>query len=246
MSRFAVIFDMDGVIFDTERLALQLWTAAAEECGIPEVVEQYHRFIGVTVVRTREILRELYGPDFSVADFEAAIRRHFERRYAREGLPVKPGAEEILRFLRQAGIPTALASSTLTATVTRELRDAGFLEYFTVVVGGDQATRSKPNPDIFLRAAELLGMEPASCWVIEDSFNGIRAAHAAGMHPLMVPDLLQPTEEIRNLAERVFPSLREAQAFLSTGDGSLCSQRTQRTVPCALGAPAFSRQLLGG
>ena len=215
MGRFAVLFDMDGVIFDTEKLALQLWTVAAEECGVPDLVDHFYRFIGVTVARTREILQELYGPDFSIPDFEASIRRHFELRYAREGLPVKSGALEILRFLHQAEVPTALASSTLTATVTRELRDAGFLDYFRAVVGGDQVSRSKPNPDIFLRAAELLNIDPASCWVIEDSFNGIRAAHAAGMHPIMVPDLLQPTEEIRSLAEEVFPSLLQVQAFFA-------------------------------
>ena len=109
----------------------------------------------------------------------------------------------------------ALASSTRTELVRRELKDAGFIKYFSVIIGGDMVSHSKPHPEIFLKAAEVLGAAPGDCYVIEDSFNGIRAAAAAGMHPLMVPDMIQPTEEILALTEMVFPSLNEVTAYLS-------------------------------
>ena len=141
------------------------------------------------------------------------MRRLYYDHYEREGLPLKSGARELLSALNGSGTPLALASSTRTETVRRELRDAGLLDFFDVVIGGDQVTRSKPHPEIFLRAAAELGTAPEECCVIEDSFNGIRAAAAAGMHPLMVPDMLQPDEEILALAERVFPSLHEVRNF---------------------------------
>ena len=211
----AVIFDMDGVIFDTEHLAMRLWVQAAEELGIPGIAAFYPTVIGTTSVRTAELLYERYGPAFPKEAFDRRIRELYFEHYDREGLPVKPGVEELLSSLAARAVPMALASSTRTDTVRRELEDAGFLRYFDVVIGGDMVSHSKPHPEIFLKAAAALGTLPADCYVIEDSFNGIRAAAAAGMHPLMVPDMLQPDEEILHLAEGVFPSLGDAAAYLT-------------------------------
>ena len=210
----AVIFDMDGVIFDTEHLAMNLWIQAADELGIPGIAEIYPSVIGTTTVRTHEILAEYYGVSFPREEFDRRIRELYHEHYDREGLPVKPGVPELLASLAANHVPLALASSTHSDLVRRELRDAGFLDYFDVVIGGDMVTHSKPHPEIFLRAAAALHAAPENCYVIEDSFNGIRAAAAAGAHPLMVPDLLQPTEEIRALTEQVFPSLYELLSFL--------------------------------
>ena len=210
----AVIFDMDGVIFDTEHLAMSLWVQAADELGIPGIAEVYPSVIGTTTIRTHEILAEHYGSSFPREEFDRRVRELYHEHYDREGLPVKPGVPELLSSLTANHIPLALASSTHSDLVRRELRDAGFLDYFDVVIGGDMVTHSKPHPEIFLRAAEALHAAPENCYVIEDSFNGIRAAAAAGAHPLMVPDLLQPTEEIRALTEQVFPSLYELLSFL--------------------------------
>ena len=211
----AVIFDMDGVIFDTEHLAMSLWIQAADELGIPGIAELYPSVIGTTMARTHEILAEHYGVSFPREEFDRRVRDLYHEHYDREGLPVKPGVPELLCSLAANHVPLALASSTHSDLVRRELRDAGFLDYFDVVIGGDMVTHSKPHPEIFLRAANALNAAPEDCYVIEDSFNGIRAAAAAGTHPLMVPDMLQPTEEIRSLAEHVFPSLYEVLFFLS-------------------------------
>ena len=214
LSLQAVIFDMDGVIFDTEHLAMRLWIQAADELGISGIAEVYPSVIGTNTTRTHEILAERYDASFPWEDFDSRIRTLYHEHYEREGLPVKPGVPELLSSLAANHVPLALASSTHSDLVRRELRDAGFLDYFDVVIGGDMVTHSKPHPEIFLRAAEALHAAPENCYVIEDSFNGIRAAAAAGAHPLMVPDLLQPTEEIRVLSEQVFPSLYELRSFL--------------------------------
>ena len=129
---------------------------------------------------------------------------------------MKPGVNELLEFLSENGIKTALASSTKTETVKNQLRDAGILKYFTVVVGGDMVSHSKPNPEIFLQAADKLGVDPAKTYIIEDSFNGIKAAYAAGAKPLMVPDMIEPDEEIEKLCHKIFVNLHEVRDFFAS------------------------------
>ena len=145
------------------------------------------------------------------------FRLHQHSRFIRcdKGrLPLKPGAREILAALKEAGIPLALASSTRLLTVRRELDEAGLLPFFDAVIGGDSVTRSKPDPEIFLTAASRLGAAPEDCWVIEDSFNGIRAAYAGGLHPVMVPDLLPPDAEMEEKAELIVKDLFDAWDYL--------------------------------
>ena len=213
-SDFAVIFDMDGVIFDTETIALKCWILAAETLSLPDIRPVFPLCIGANIRRTEEILMEHFGPDFPYVAFAKQSRANYIAHYETEGLPVKTGTREILAFLQEAGVPMAIASSTVSSVVRQELEDAELIAFFQAVLGGDMAARSKPAPDIFLAAAQALSCPPERCFVVEDSFNGIRAAHNAGMHPLMVPDMLQPTEEIRALAEHVFPSLFEVKDFL--------------------------------
>ena len=209
----AVLLDMDGVIFDSERAVLAVWKEIAAQFGLAGIEEVFVRCVGVNKTRTREIFSEAY-PELDFTAFDERVRARFLSRYDRGRLPVKPGAREILFALRNKGIPLALASSTRQITVERELREAGLLEFFTVIVGGDTVKRSKPDPEIFLTAASLLGAAPADCWVIEDSYNGIRAAAAGGFHPLMVPDMLPPDAEMRKKAEVIVKNLFEAEAFL--------------------------------
>ncbi len=209
----AVIFDMDGVIFDSERAYIECDKIVAEKYGLPNMEEVAYRCIGTTIERTKQILKEYYGEDVPVeALFEEATLL-FREKYKETGIPVKDGVRELLSWLKENRIPTALASSTLTKVVKQELTVVGLIDYFDVIIGGDMVTRSKPAPDIFLKAIETLGKTPEDCMIIEDSFNGIRAAHAAGSHPIMVPDILQPDGEIRTLAENVFPSLYEVLEY---------------------------------
>ena len=203
----AFIFDMDGVIFDSERLYIDCCIEIAEKLGMDHIVETCHRCIGVTTEVTRAILLETYRDIDLVDRFREQSVALVRSKIDSGLLELKPGVRELLDFLRAKGCHIAIASSTRTDIVEKELADAGLIGYFSAVVGGDRAQRSKPNPDIFLKAAELLGEKPENCVVIEDSFNGIRAAKAAGMTAIMVPDQLVPDEEIRGIADFVLPSL---------------------------------------
>lgn len=202
----AVLFDMDGVIFDSERAVRGVWLEIADELGLRDIGAVFVRCVGVTKQRTREILSEAYpGLDFD--DFDGRVRARFRARYGGGRLPVKPGTREILSALRKAGYPLALASSTRTETVRLELEEAGLLGCFDAVVGGDMVQRSKPDPEIFLTAASRLGVSAGDCWVIEDSYNGVRAARAGGMRAIMVPDLLPPDAEMAEKAAYIVPDL---------------------------------------
>ena len=210
----AVLFDMDGVIFDSERAQMAVWFALAEEAGLPDMERVYHRCIGVTVEATGAILKEEYGADFPWEDFRRRTNAAYRARYAGGRLPLKEGARELLEALHARGVPLALASSTGGELVRAWLSEAGLLPLFDAVVTGDMVTHSKPDPEIFLAACAALGVNPSETYVIEDSYNGVRAARAGGMHVLMVPDLLPPDEEMERKAERIFPTLREAGEYL--------------------------------
>ncbi len=210
----AVIFDMDGVIFDSERLVIECWQVIAEKHNIPDIVEICMRVQGNNRQETGKRFREKYGNDFPYDTYKKEVTALFRERYGEGRLPLKPGVVEILQDLKQRCVPLALASSTRSDIVKLELEEARLLSFFDAVLGGDMAPRSKPEPDIFLAAAKVLGAIPANCYVLEDSFNGIRAAHRAGMHPIMVPDMQQPDEEMRGLAEVIVDDLPKAMGYL--------------------------------
>ena len=210
----AVIFDMDGVIFDSERLVIECWQVIADKYEIPDIVEICMRVQGNNRVETAKRFREKYGNDFPYEIYKNEVTALFRERYGNGKLPLKPGVVEVLTELKRKRVPLALASSTRMDIVKLELEEAHLLPYFDAVLGGDMAPRSKPEPDIFLAAATALGVVPENCYVLEDSYNGIRAAHRAGMHPVMIPDMQQPTEEIRGLAEVILDNLMEALEYL--------------------------------
>ena len=155
-----------------------------------------------------------FGEDFPFDERQKDLSRMFHARADGGRLPMKPGIRELLEALKDAGLKTAVASSTRKAVVEQELRDAGLRDFFDEVIGGDMLQRSKPAPDIYLMACGAIGTAPGDAYAIEDSHNGIRAAKAAGMRPLMVPDLAAPTEEMKDLAEAILPSLTEVLDYL--------------------------------
>ena len=210
----AVIFDMDGVIFDSERLVIECWEVVAAKHNVPDIVEICMRVQGNNREETGKRFREKYGRDFPYEAYKKEVAALFRDRYGEGRLPLKPGVVKILEELKRNNIPLALASSTRSDIVKLEMEEANLLSYFDVVLGGDMVPRSKPEPDIFLAAAAALQAEPKCCYVLEDSYNGIRAAYRAGMHPVMVPDMQQPTEEIRGIAEAVVKNLLAALEYL--------------------------------
>ncbi|MBR4965834.1 MAG: HAD family phosphatase [Lachnospiraceae bacterium] len=210
----AVIFDMDGVIFDSERLVVETWVEVAKKYGIEGIEDACAACVGINAQATELKMKEIYGEDFPYQEYKKEASALYHERYDDGRLPTKPGIRELLEFLHANNIRTAVASSTRRAVVEQEIRDAGLAPFFQKIICGDMVERSKPAPDIFLKAAEELGVNPEVCYVIEDSYNGIRGAHTAGMHPIMVPDMLPPTDEMEKLAEQIFPSLFEVRDFI--------------------------------
>ena len=211
-----VVFDMDGVIFDTERLVIEFWKEVAKKHNIPNVEHTCIQCLGTNRVRTREIFLENYGADFPFDPYRAEVTELFNTHYKGVPLPTKPGVRELLSYLQEQDIKVGLASSTAQHLVRDEIGTAGLLPYFQTLVCGDMVEHSKPAPDIFLKACEILNADPTKSIAIEDSFNGIRSAHCAGMTPIMVPDQVQPTDEIRALAFHVMPSLLDVLNWLKT------------------------------
>ena len=210
----AFIFDMDGLIFDTERLFIEAWLRVPEAKDLPGIVPLLKECIGIRESSAKALFLRAYGEGLPYDELRKKAVRQLWEAVPDRVLPMLPGAEDMLVFLQSLGRPIVLASSTPEAVVRRELSDAGLTGYFTWILGGDNVERSKPAPDLFLAAAEKAGAEPKNCLVFEDSYNGIRAAHAAGMIPFMIPDQLPPTDEMKNLAAAIFPSLGEAQEYL--------------------------------
>ncbi|MBQ2031208.1 MAG: HAD family phosphatase [Lachnospiraceae bacterium] len=210
----AVVFDMDGILFDTERLCRDCWIALSKEFEIPNMEEVYALCIGVNVQATRQIVYDNYGKDFPFEEYDRRASAMYNEYIAEHGVPVKEGVRETLEALAKAGAKIAVASSTRREKVLRLLASAGIDRYFTAVVGGDTVKHSKPDPEIFLTACKALSVAPEEAIAVEDSHNGIRAAHAAGMLAVMVPDLLPVTEEMRKLSAYVAADMNDACGWM--------------------------------
>lgn len=210
----AVIFDMDGLMLDTERVdyaACQLASAAMDRRLDDEL---YQRTIGRTSADTRLIFMEHFGDAFPYDTFRKRWREERAGIVAKEGVPLKAGLLELIDHLHEARVRLAVATSTVRAEATRLLTETKLLPRVDALVCGDEVEQGKPAPDLFLKAAQALGIEPSDCVVLEDSEPGARAAVAAGMRVIVVPDLKQPSAEIAALTLAVCRSLHEVRPFL--------------------------------
>jgi HAD superfamily hydrolase (TIGR01509 family) len=202
----AVVFDMDGILFDTESLYERAAVAAAKELGYEMTTEFFRSTVGSPWVVIRGQLLEFYGPTFDADRLFAITMRLFEE-WTETQLSLKPGVLELLDLLDELKLPRAIATSSPHATVQRHLKTHDLAQRFDHVVALGDCARHKPAPDPFLLAAERLGVLPAHCLALEDSHHGVQAAAAAGMMTIMVPDLLAPTDELRTLCTHVLEDL---------------------------------------
>ena len=212
-----VIFDMDGLMFASERYWKTFWEPALAKFGmtVPEALPA--AACGTTGDATLAAIRSTCGDDAPAEEIFAEFYRIAYERFA-QGVPKKPGLDELLAYLSELGVPMAVASSSPEDMIRNNLAHAGVEGFFSVVASGQHVEHSKPAPDIFLLAARKLGVEPARTLVLEDSFAGVRAGAAGGFVTVMVPDQLAPTEEICALATRVCASLIEVRDLLAAGE----------------------------
>lgn len=201
MNYQGAIFDMDGVLFDTERVFQDTWQEIAAEYHVV-LAENFMRVIaGTTGRRMCEIIEQFYHVSDGSVIMEECMKR--VRGKLKQEVPVKPGVYEILRLLKERGIKTAVASSSTREQILSNLRLTQTEEFFDAVVSGTQVACGKPAPDIFLLAAREIGCSPQECYVFEDSENGVRAGCASGARTIMIPDLVEPCEEIRGICDEV-------------------------------------------
>ena len=209
----AIIFDMDGLMLDSEPIYRMAWQQAAGELGYHLDDAYYLRLVGRKNAEAEAEVVATFGPAFPLPAFRAHWTARWEAHVREHGLPAKPGLAELLDQLDTWAMPKAVATSTERTPALRSL--GGLARRFDALVTGDEVRAGKPAPDIFLLAAHRLGAEPRRCVVLEDAEAGIRAAHAAGMAPILVPDLQEPSPHVVALACRRCASLHEVRAVLA-------------------------------
>lgn len=209
----AVVFDMDGLILDTEAVFRDVMMEASAERGLELPMEVFLAMVGLPDHASRAVAMAHFGDDFDCDAWMAHAWRLADVRID-AGVSVKAGVVELLDCLDQAALPRAICTSTRRETVERYLRPIGLLERFHAVVAAGDYARGKPHPDPFLAAADRLGVDPVHCLALEDSHNGVRAACAAGMMTVMVPDLLPATPEMHSVCVLVVGSLHDIVAEL--------------------------------
>lgn len=212
------IFDMDGLMFDTERLCLQAMTVLGAEMG-RDFLTELPDMCGISAREEETVYKNRYGIDFDYKTYRRRRTQWITDYILEKGIPVKPGLYELLDFLHGEGIPMAIASSSTEKIIRRNLAMTGTDTYFKAVICGDMVEKSKPDPQIFLAATKALGTVPSETVVFEDSFFGIQAAAAGGFLPCMVPDLRQPNEDIQKMLAARFDTLADAIPFVRKGIG---------------------------
>lgn len=206
----AVIFDMDGLMLETEIIYYRAWKDAAAELGYQIDDALFHDMVGVRTEECDRILLDQMQNDFPMDRFRLRREERWHELAEGEGIALKPGLSELLDLLDARGIPKAVATSSTRPEAEHSLTITGLRTRFPVVVSGDEVANSKPAPDIFLAAAAALGVDPAHCVAFEDSSAGAIAASSAGMRTYVVPDLMQPSAAARAVATDVFSSLHQA------------------------------------
>ena len=192
----AVIFDMDGVLIDTEKHYNAAWCQAATEAGFPFTREHALLLRSCEAKEGEKLMQGIFGPSFDYYAIRERRRELVRERLAQYGLEKKPGVEETLRFLRAKGIKTAVATATALDITKSHLTTIGVYDLFDSIVSAKNVEHGKPEPDVYLYACEQIGERPQDCMAVEDSPNGIMAAYRAGLRTVMVPDLTQPDEEL--------------------------------------------------
>lgn len=195
----AIVFDMDGLLFDSERIVQRSWEEAGNQLGLEHMGETIYHTLGMNLAGRNHYFRNTIAKDFPCEEFAKQARTWFYKIVNEEGLPMKNGARELLEYGKANGYRMAIATSSRREYALKNLKAAKIYDFFDAGVFGDMVQHAKPDPEIYLKACDSIGAAPANCIALEDAPAGIRAAYAAGMKPIMIPDLVAPTPEIEAL-----------------------------------------------
>ncbi|MDP0501956.1 MAG: HAD family phosphatase [Verrucomicrobiota bacterium JB022] len=210
----AIVFDLDGTLVDTEPTSLRSWHLAAKALNYPLPEDFVDSIIGQNATLIRQRLHEVTPEGFDPEAYFEEARQTYHRLLHDEPVPLKPGAEGMLRWLSSLDIPLAICTSTNRFEAEHKLGSNGLLDYFQGLVCGDEVAHGKPHPEPYLKAAELLKLPPEACIAVEDSPNGVRAAHAAGMRVILIPDMAAIMQEVEALCWQRVDHLDAARACL--------------------------------
>lgn len=210
----AVVFDMDGLLLDSERVSQEVLLKAADILGAPLTPEAAIKMVGRNAPSGYTYLTEIFGDEKAVAPFLEKTHELYEAEFESGRIPLKAGVLNLLDTLDELKIPRAIATSTRRHIAIRKLTKVDVVTRFDFIIGGDEVVNGKPAPDIYLKACSFLGAEPAHCIACEDSDFGIQAAFTAGLRPILVPDLLTPTEAMKQHAWKILPDLHQVAALV--------------------------------
>jgi HAD superfamily hydrolase (TIGR01509 family) len=210
----AVVFDMDGLLLDSERVALAFFEQVSKDFAAPWTTELGLSMVGRTEKDSNQLILDAFGADFPLDAYRSRCLALYDAAIVAGDIPIKPFVRELLDYLEGVRIPCAVATSTHRPRAEAKLGRALLLPSFAVLACGDEVTRGKPAPDIYELAALRLGFEPRDCLALEDSNAGVRAAVSANMQTVMVPDLLKPDADIRRYGVPVVPSLKDVLVAL--------------------------------
>ena len=213
----AVIFDMDGLMFDTESVFVKAWDYAGEQMGIGKAGYMTLKTLGMNIAASKEIWISEFGERYNEQQLRKYTKEFLADYYAKNQVPVKKGLHVLLTYLKENSAEMAVASSSPKWEVEKHLRDAKIYEYFTEIVCGDMIEQSKPNPEIYLKACALLNAAPKDTYALEDSKNGLLSAYRAGCKTVMIPDLWQPDEEILQIIIGKFDDLEQVKIAFENG-----------------------------
>lgn len=211
----AVVFDMDGVIFDSEKLYRKHWMITGREYGIDEgeMKSLCNLIAGATKEHNEKLMKSHFGEKFDYDTFRGKTMSRMDADILEHGVELKPGVLEIFQYLKSHDFKIALATSTQQERAERNLKNANIFGMFDQIIYGGMVLNGKPAPDIYLKACEKLKVKPSEAMGIEDSINGVKSSAVAGLYTVMVIDLIEPTEEIRPLADQIYNSLFDVISF---------------------------------
>lgn len=210
----ALLFDMDGLLLDSERVVQESWNVAGEALGYGKVGEHIYNTLGMNASGRKEYFNNVFGTGFPYEEFQKLSRKAFFNVADQEGIPLKPGAKELIFYAKQMGYKVGLVTSSRKEYAMDVLKKAGIFSCFDGCIFGDMVSKSKPDPEIYEKGCKMLGEEPEWCIAFEDAPAGVIAASAAGIDVIMVPDLVQPNDAIRMRTWKVLDSLDEAIGLL--------------------------------